>query len=139
MALFQQICQKPSIVWHITFYRQNSMHWTLIWIHWTFIFDYLEEGSKESKLIPVLAHIWSISRRLARINFRTAIIQSISLWFIFTFEEADIISYSDDNTPCVWFENVGITIEKLEEVGKILFEWFSNDFLEENVDKFHLI
>ena len=49
------------------------------------------------------------------------------------------MSYSDNNIPCVWFENVGITIEKLEEVGKILFEWFSNDFLEENVDKFHLI
>ena len=29
--------------------------------------------------------------------------------------------------------------KKIEEVGKILFEWFSNNFLNVNADKFHLI
>ena len=43
------------------------------------IFDYLTERKQESKLTPVLTQIWYISRRPARINFRIAIIQSISL------------------------------------------------------------
>ena len=39
------------------------------------------------------------------------------------------MSYVDDDTPYVCSENVGITLEKLEEVGKVFFEWFSNSFL----------
>ena len=58
--------------------------------------------------------------------------------FLFV-EEVDILSYTDDNTPYVCSENVDVTLEKLEEVGKVLFEWFSNNFLKENADKCHLI
>ena len=36
-------------------------------------------------------------------------------------------------------ENIDINLEKLEEVGKVLFEWFSNNFLKANADKCHLI
>ena len=31
------------------------------------------------------------------------------------------------------------SLEKLEEVGKVLFEWFSNNSLKVNADKYHLI
>ena len=58
--------------------------------------------------------------------------------FLFV-EEADIMSYADDNTPYVCSENVDVTLEKLEEVGKVLFEWFSNNFLKANADKCHLL
>ena len=58
--------------------------------------------------------------------------------FLFV-EEVDIMSYADDNTPYVCSENVDVTLEKLEEVGKVLFEWFSNNFLKANADKCHLI
>ena len=34
--------------------------------------------------------------------------------------------YADDNTPYVCSGNVDVTLEKLEEVEKVLFEWFSN-------------
>ena len=51
--------------------------------------------------------------------------------FLFV-EEVDIMSYSDDNTPYVCSENVDVTLEKLEEVGKVLLEWFSNNFLKAN-------
>ena len=44
------------------------------------------------------------------------------------------MSYADDNTPYVRY-----TLEKLEEVGKVLFEWFSNNFLKANANKCHLI
>ena len=32
------------------------------------------------------------------------------------------MSYTDDNIPYVCSENVGVTLEELEEVGKVLFE-----------------
>ena len=37
------------------------------------------------------------------------------------------------------YGNTDVTLEKLEEVGKVLFEWFSNNFLKANADKCHLI
>ena len=58
--------------------------------------------------------------------------------FLFV-EEADITSYTDDNTPHVCSENVDVTPEKLEEAANVLFEWFSNNFLKANADKCHLI
>ena len=54
-------------------------------------------------------------------------------------EEDVIMSYADDNTPYVCSENVDVTLQKLKEVGKVLFEWFSNNFLRTNADKCHLI
>ena len=36
-------------------------------------------------------------------------------------------------------ENVDVTLEKLEEVGKVIFEWFSSNFLKSNADKCHLL
>ena len=49
------------------------------------------------------------------------------------------MSYADDNTLYVCSENVNVTLEKLEEVGKVLFDWFSNNFLKTNPDKCNLI
>lgn len=39
-----------------------------------------------------------------------------------------IKSYTDDNTPYVLSKNTDATIEKLEQLGKTLFQWFSNSF-----------
>ena len=49
------------------------------------------------------------------------------------------MSCADDNAPYVCSENVEVTLEKLEEVGKILFEWFLNIFLKAKTDKLRLI
>ena len=57
--------------------------------------------------------------------------------FLFV-NEADIMSYTDDNTPYMCSKNFDATLEKPEEVGKVLFEWFSNKFLKANSDKCHL-
>ena len=43
------------------------------------------------------------------------------------------------NTPHVHSENFGVTLERLEEVGNVLFQWFLNNFLKANADKCHLI
>ena len=58
--------------------------------------------------------------------------------FLFA-EEADIMSYADDSTPYVCSEKIDLTPEKLEEVEKVLFEWFSNNSLKANADRCHLI
>ena len=49
------------------------------------------------------------------------------------------MSDADDNTPYVCSDNVDVTLDKLEEVEKVLFEWFSNNFLKANADKYSLI
>ena len=36
-------------------------------------------------------------------------------------------------------ENVDVTLEKLEESKKKLFQWFSNNFLKKTLAKYHLI
>ena len=55
------------------------------------------------------------------------------------FEEADIMNYADDNTPYVFSGNVDATLVKLQDVGEIIFERFSNNFLKTNADNCHLI
>ena len=37
------------------------------------------------------------------------------------------------------FENNDVTLKEIEEVGKVLSEWFSNNFLKANSDKCYLI
>ena len=49
------------------------------------------------------------------------------------------MSYADDKTLNVCSENVGITLEKPEETGKVLLKLFSNNFVKPNADKCHLI
>ena len=49
------------------------------------------------------------------------------------------MNYADVNTRYVCSEIVDVTLEKLEEVGKVLFEWFSNNCWKANADKCHFI
>ena len=51
------------------------------------------------------------------------LIAKLCALFLFV-EEVDIMSYTDDNTAHACSENVDVTLEKLEEVGKLLFEWW---------------
>ena len=52
------------------------------------------------------------------------------------FNDPDIVSYADDNTPYVIPDGV---ITSLEKVSKVLFEWFENNLLKTNAGKFHLL
>ena len=49
------------------------------------------------------------------------------------------MSYANDNTSFVCSENVDVTLEKPEEVDKVLFGWFSNNFLKTSADRWCLI
>ena len=49
------------------------------------------------------------------------------------------MSYPDSSTPYVCSENVDVTLGKLEKAEKLLFEWFSKNFLKTNTEKCHTV
>ena len=57
----------------------------------------------------------------------------------FILNDADIVSCADDNTPYVIADDINGVITSLEKVLKALFEWFENNLLKSNADKFHLL
>ena len=51
----------------------------------------------------------------------------------------DIASYSDDNMPYIAVDNIDDFIKSLDKAFTALFQWFDNNLLENNPDKFHLL
>ena len=106
--------------------------------------NWIQQNTDQKKLrIWTLFTQWLISGSIlrfpARINFRTAIIKSISLWFILICCESWHMSYADDNFPYACSKNFDFIRETIEEVGKTFFKWFSNIFLKANAGKCHVI
>ena len=58
--------------------------------------------------------------------------------FLF-YENSDIVNYADDNSPFSCNEDIDSVISELENDSKTLLEWFCNNSLKANPDKFHLI
>ena len=54
-------------------------------------------------------------------------------------ENSDIANYADDNSPFSCNKNIESVILQLVNDSEILFEWFANNGLKANPDKFHLI
>ena len=99
------------------------------------IFDYLIGRKQRVKINSSFSSYLDIFQGVPQGSILGPLLFNLFLCDLFLFvEEVDIMSYADDNTP-----NVDVTLEKLEEVGKVLFEWFSNNFLKANADKYHLI
>ena len=104
------------------------------------IFDYLTGRKQRVKINSSFSSYLDIFQGVPQGSILGPLLFNLFLCDLFLFvEEADIMSYADDNTPYVCSENIDVTLEKLEEVGKVLFEWFSNNFLKANADKCHLI
>ena len=111
------------------------MHSTL-----NLIFDYLTGRKKRVKINSSFSSYLDIFQGVPQGSILGPLLFNLFLCDLFLFvEEVDIMSYTNDNTPCVCSENVDVTLEKLEEVGKVFFEWFSNNFLKTNTDKCNLI
>ena len=51
--------------------------------------------------------------------------------------DCDIASYADDNTPYASSSNLDAVINKLEESTNNLFQWFRNNHMKANADKYH--
>ena len=54
-------------------------------------------------------------------------------------EDLDIASYADDTTIYTVNEKKESVISALETSSSLLFRWFNNNFMKENIDKSHLI
>ena len=99
------------------------------------IFDYLTGRKQRVKINPSFSSYLDIFQGVPQGSILGLLLFNLFLCDLFLFvEEVDIMIYADDNTPYVCYENVDVTLEKLEEVGKVLFEWFSNNFLKANAD-----
>ena len=104
------------------------------------IFDYLTRRKQRVKINSSFSSYLDIFQGVPQGSILGPLLFNLFLCDLFLFvKEADIMNYADDNTPYVCSEIVNTTLEKLEEVGKVLFEWFSNNFLKANADKCHLI
>ena len=110
---------------HALNFRMNALN---------LIFNYLTGRKQRVKINSSFSRYLNIFQGVPQ----GSILGPLILNFLFV-EEADIMSYADNNTPYVSSENVDVTLEKLEEAGKVLFEWFSNNILKANADKYHLI
>ena len=53
--------------------------------------------------------------------------------------DGDIVSYSDDNTPYASSSNLDALINKLEQSTNNLSQWFRNNRMKANADKWHLL
>ena len=99
------------------------------------IFDYLTGRKQRVKINSSFSSYLDIFQGVPQGSILGPLLFNLFLCDLFLFvEEADIMSYADDNTPHVCSENVDVTLEKLEKK-----EWFSNHFLMANYDKCHLI
>ena len=52
-------------------------------------------------------------------------------------KETDFASYVDNNTPYICPGNTRIVIEKLEAFPKCLLEWFENNAMKANAEKYN--
>ena len=59
--------------------------------------------------------------------------------FFFTTEGFDIASYANGNTSYVSANNMDGAVKSLEENSTKLFKWFSDNLLESNVIKCHVL
>ena len=104
------------------------------------IFDYLTGRKQRVKINSSFSSYLDIFQGVPQGSILGPLLFNLFLCDLFLFvEEVNIMSYADDSTPYVGSENVDVTPEKLEKKGKVLFEWFSNNFLKANADKYHLI
>ena len=89
------------------------------------IYDYLTERTQRVKINSSFISYLNILQGVPQRSILGPLLFSLFLCDLFLLaEEADIMSYADDNTSHVCSENVDVILEKLEEVGKVLFEWF---------------
>ena len=59
---------------------------------------------------------------------------STDLFFILN--DVDIASWSVDNISYVMVDDINGVIASLEKTSKVLFEWFENNLLKSNADKY---
>ena len=54
-------------------------------------------------------------------------------------KDFDIANYADDSTPYNVNKNIEFVVNNLEQSLSILFKWLSDNYMEVNTDKSHLL
>ena len=89
------------------------------------IFDYLKERKQRVKINSSFSSYLDIFLGVPQGLILGPLLFNLFLCDIFLFvEEADIMSYADDNIPYVCSKKIDVTLEKLEEVGAVLLNGF---------------
>ena len=87
------------------------------------MFDYLTERKQRVNINSSFRSYLDIIQDTPQVSILGPLLLNLFLCDLFLFVEVvDIMSYAGDNTPYVCSENVDVTLEKLEEVRKVLFE-----------------
>ena len=87
------------------------------------MFDYLTERKQRVNINSSFRSYLDIIQDTPQVSILGPLLFNLFLCDLFLFVEVvDTMSCADDNTPYVCSENVDVTLEKLEEVGKVLFE-----------------
>ena len=64
---------------------------------------------------------------------------SIYVWHVPDINTTYLTGFADDNTPFVVRDNIADVIKILEEIGENLVNWFSNNEMNLNTYKYHLL
>ena len=87
------------------------------------MFDYLTERKQRVNINSSFRSYLDIIQDTPQVSILGPLLLNLFLCDLFLFVEVvDIMSYAGDNTPYVCSENVDVTLEKLEEVRKVLCE-----------------
>ena len=86
------------------------------------IFDYLTGRKQRVEISSSLSSYLDIFQGVLQEPLGPLLFNLFLFDLTLFFEEAEIMSYADDNSLYMCSENVTVTLEKLELVGKVLFE-----------------
>ena len=57
----------------------------------------------------------------------------------FLLKDIDIVNYADSTIPSTYGENIESVIKLLEQSANLLFNWFKNNQMKDNEDRFHVL
>ena len=104
------------------------------------VHDYLSNRKERTKANRTYSSWLEIVFGVSQGSILGPLLFSIFLVDLFLIlNDLDIASYADGNTPYVIADDINGVITSLEKASKALFEWFENNLLKSNADKYHLL
>ena len=106
----------------------------------TYILSYLSDRKQRTKVNNSFSSWSNINTGVPQGSILGPLLFNIYLNDIFYFvNEGDLTNYADDTTPYVIDTNTDALIQRLENETLILTKWFSDNYLQLNADKCHLL
>ena len=103
------------------------------------VYDYLSNRRKRTKVNGTYNSWLKIVFDVLQGSILGPLLLNILANLFFILKDVKITSYADDNTLYVIAGDINGVVASLEKVSKALFEWFVNDLLKTNDDKWHIV